>query len=249
VRVIKAGRMELIEFHVADPTPCTPGHSDAITGGAVWIAGVKVNLTGSAGCQDDESGLEHFDMACGPIQYISSRNPVREAAQFVEVDQIDGNTVVEHFDFRMIQCSRGEGLGYCFAGGVGDMKNAPERVAAFSSQVEFIFIMVEVDTPVSQLGNGIARAGDGELDDLLITQACASHQGVLDMGSYAVCRIGNGRDAALSPVRRGALQIAFAQHSDASMVGKVESRSKACSTSSNNEDIGRETLSHEAASI
>ena len=48
MRVVKAGRVKLIEFHVGHPTAGTPGHGNTVASGAVRIAGVQVDLAGPA---------------------------------------------------------------------------------------------------------------------------------------------------------------------------------------------------------
>ena len=52
--------MKLVELHIGDPTTGAPGHSDAVAGGAVRVAGVEINLAGASRCQDDELRLKNL---------------------------------------------------------------------------------------------------------------------------------------------------------------------------------------------
>ncbi len=51
LRVIQAGRVELVEFHIGDAATGAPGHGDAIAGSAVRVAGVQIHLAGATGGQ------------------------------------------------------------------------------------------------------------------------------------------------------------------------------------------------------
>ena len=51
VGVVKAGRVELDEFHVGHPAAGAPGHGDAVAGRRIGIGGVEIDLAGATGGQ------------------------------------------------------------------------------------------------------------------------------------------------------------------------------------------------------
>jgi len=53
MRVVKAGGVELDEFHVGYASARAPGGCDAITRRSVRVGGVEVNLAGTTGCKND----------------------------------------------------------------------------------------------------------------------------------------------------------------------------------------------------
>ena len=73
LRVVQAGRVELVELQVADPAAGAPGHGDAVAGVAVGIAGIKVDLARATGGQHGEAGTEGIDFAAFPIQHVGAQ--------------------------------------------------------------------------------------------------------------------------------------------------------------------------------
>jgi hypothetical protein len=65
--------VKLDKFHVCHATTGAPGHGDAIAGGTVGIAGVEVDLAGTAGGEDDLARTEQVDELTFAVQRITSR--------------------------------------------------------------------------------------------------------------------------------------------------------------------------------
>src|SRR5690554_607814 len=76
VRVVQTGWVELVEFHVGHATACTPGHSDTVTGGAVWIGGVPVRFGCAAGCDNSEARSKKLHMVVFKVQYVGANAAV-----------------------------------------------------------------------------------------------------------------------------------------------------------------------------
>src|SRR5690606_3157420 len=72
LRVVETGRVKLVELHVGDPAAAAPSHGDTVTGGAIRIAGVEIDLAGAARCQYHEARSKQLHMAGGPVQYIGA---------------------------------------------------------------------------------------------------------------------------------------------------------------------------------
>ncbi|MNV95733.1 hypothetical protein D3C71_1906590 [compost metagenome] len=49
LRVVQAGRVELVELQVADPAAGAPGHGDAVARRDIRVGGILINLGRSAG--------------------------------------------------------------------------------------------------------------------------------------------------------------------------------------------------------
>ena len=87
--------MELDELHVGDAAAGPPSHGDAVAGGAVRVAGVQIHLAGAAGGQRHETGLEHLNAPGAAVEHIGPGAAVAVAAELAQVDQVDGDPVVE----------------------------------------------------------------------------------------------------------------------------------------------------------
>ena len=74
--MIETGGVKLDEFHVGDPTTGPPGHGDAVSGGDIGIAGVKVCLAGAAGGQDYRPSAERIDVSRLTIEDVCPVTPV-----------------------------------------------------------------------------------------------------------------------------------------------------------------------------
>ncbi len=75
--VVEACRVKLVELHVGDPAARPPGHGNAVTTGAVGVAGVQIDLAGAPGGQYHHAGLKHMHMVVAPVERIGAG-----AAQF-----------------------------------------------------------------------------------------------------------------------------------------------------------------------
>src|SRR5690606_23521938 len=67
LRVVEAGRVELVELQVADPATGTPGHGDAVAAGAVRIAGIKVDLGCPTGGEHHEARVVGIHLAAAAV--------------------------------------------------------------------------------------------------------------------------------------------------------------------------------------
>ncbi len=74
--VVEAGGVELHELHVGDPAAGAPGHGDAVAGGHVRVAGVEVDLAGTAGGEDHAAGDQGHDLSRAPVQHVGADTAV-----------------------------------------------------------------------------------------------------------------------------------------------------------------------------
>lgn len=137
LRVVQAGRVELVELQVADPAAGAPGHGDAVAGVAVGIAGIKVDLARATGGQHAEAGTEGIDFAAFPIQHVGAQAALARQAELALGDQVDRHPLRQQLDVRSPPGLGQQGIEDRGAGGVGGMDDAPVAVPAFAGQVVF----------------------------------------------------------------------------------------------------------------
>ena len=102
--VIKAGRVELIEFHVRYPAPRPPRHGDAVACRAIGVGRIKIDAARPAGGQNRGRRDKAHDMPLLHIQRIDAvAAPLWEAfVQHVAMsDQIDRGHVRHQGDVGM----------------------------------------------------------------------------------------------------------------------------------------------------
>ena len=138
LRMVQAGGMELNELHVGDAAAGPPSHGDAVPGGAVWVAGVEIDFAGPAGGENHEAGLENLHMAAAAVQHISAGAAVAVAPQLAQVDEVDGDAVIEKLYPGMVQRFLGQLGDHRLAGGVRHMQDAAKGVASLLGEVEFV---------------------------------------------------------------------------------------------------------------
>ncbi len=59
----QTGRMKLDELHVGNDRTGPPGHGHAVAGRDVRIGRIEINLSATAGRQNDPVGSDRFDVA------------------------------------------------------------------------------------------------------------------------------------------------------------------------------------------
>ena len=137
LRVVQAGRMELDEFHVADPAAGAPGHRDAVAGRGIGVAGIAVDLADPAGGEHDRHRRQRLDPLAVDIERIDAIAARRLAAlQVARRDHVQRHPAFAQIDIRMAPDFGEQGIVDRLAGGVGGMGNPPHRVAALARQVQ-----------------------------------------------------------------------------------------------------------------
>src|SRR5690606_8452963 len=175
--VVEASRVELVEFHVGDPTAGPPGHGDAIAGGAVWITGIKVDFAGAAGSQHHKPGTEELDVAGVPVQHISTDTSVAGQKQLAMGDLVNPNAVFQNIHIWTLFDLLTEGGGHYKAGRIGRVDDAATAVASFFSQVigkaavVIAFFFSEAHALFNKPLNRIAAVFDSEPYGVFVAEA------------------------------------------------------------------------------
>src|SRR5690606_6108021 len=183
--MVKAGWVELVELQIAHPAAGAPGHGDAVSAGAVRVAGIQVDLGCTAGRQYHELGLEGFNFAGGAIQYIGAQAAPAAQSQLAFSDQIDRPALLQQVDMGSVLGAGEEGIEKRRTGSVGRMDDAPMAVAAFTRQVILEaarfgigLITGEGHALLNEPLDGFAAVLDGKADGVLAAESGASDKGI-----------------------------------------------------------------------
>ena len=96
--MIKASGMELIELQVTDPTTCSPGHGDTVTGGCIRVAGVQIDFAGAACGKHNKAGTEELYFPGLKIKGIGADAVIPGMPDPVLGNQIHSNKFLEYFN-------------------------------------------------------------------------------------------------------------------------------------------------------
>ena len=252
LRVVQAGRMELVEFQVADPATGAPGHGDAVAGVAVRIAGVQVDLGGTAAGQHHETRREGVHLAGRAVQYVGAQAAPPRPAELVLGDQVDRHALVQQLDVRPLARLVQQGIEDRGAGGVGGMNDAPVTVPALAGEVEAEAIVLvgrflagKGHALGDQPFDGGTTVLDGEAHRVRPAQPGAGDQRVLHMGIHCVGVIQHGGHAALGVGGRAIVQLPLAEHRDAQVVRQGEGQGEAGGAAADDQYVVPEMLAHE----
>ncbi|CAI8828920.1 hypothetical protein EMIT0P291_10693 [Pseudomonas sp. IT-P291] len=252
LRVIQASGVELIELQVRHPAARAPGHGDAIAAGAVGVTGVQVNLGRTTGGENHKTGAIGVDFAGTAIEHISTEAAITFQAQAFLRDQVNRHPLFQQFDVRPFPGLVEQGCENGCTRGIGGVDDAPMAVAALAGQVELeaaifvarLFIAGKGHALVDQPLNGFLAVLDGKAHSVLMAQAAAGIERVIDMGFNGIGIIQDGRNAALGPERRAIGEVALAQNGNAQMTGQGQRKAQAGSTAANYQNIVLKLLAH-----
>ncbi|MNO99135.1 hypothetical protein D3C76_909000 [compost metagenome] len=177
LRVVQAGGVELVEFQVRHPTARAPGHGDAITAGAVGVAGIEVDLGGTAGGEDHETGAVGVDFTGATVEHVGTQAAIAFKAQALFGNQVDCDPLFQQFDVRPLLGLGEQRPENRRAGGIGGMDDAPMAVSALTGQVELesaifgagLFIAGKRHALVDQPLNGLSAVLDGKAHGVFVT--------------------------------------------------------------------------------
>ena len=96
--------MKLNELHIGYPAASAPGHGDAVTGRAIRITGIEINLAGSTGGEDNFACLESIDML------VLSIKRVKTGALLLFVNEVDSNMLIKNLNIIPFQYMCLQGL-------------------------------------------------------------------------------------------------------------------------------------------
>ena len=203
--MVKAGRVELNEFHVRDHGTCPPGHCHSVAGRDIGVCRVEVNLPAPARGQHGDIAAEGFDHAGNLVEHIDAQATVLpRVAELAGGDEIHGHVVLHHLDFRMRGDLLQKAVFDLAARGIAGVKDAAFRVSTFATEVGFhrsvaVLTLVEMHAKSGQFGDAGGAFGDDRFDDLLAAKSRAGRESVLDMEVEGILVAHHASHAALRP--------------------------------------------------
>ena len=200
LRVVQAGGVELVEFHIGHPAAGTPGHGNAIAGGTVGVAGVQIHLAGTTGGQYHGVGADDIHFAGIVIQKIRADTAMSAQSEFFPGDQVDGDVILHQGQIGFFFGPCQQGIGNRMAGGVSGVNNASRTVAAFAGQVEMIgAVLGKGDAQINQPLNRGGGVFYGKAHSGFVAQAGSGNQRVLHVSFHTVVFVQHRGDTALRP--------------------------------------------------
>ena len=252
LRVVQAGRVKLVELQIRHSAARAPGHGNTIATGAIRVAGIEVDLGGSAGRQNGEARPERVDFPGAAIEYIGAKAAIALQAQSALGDQVHRYPLFEQLNVGPLLCLFEQGFENGRASGIGGVDDAPMTVPAFTGEVKLKtgmlrvgrFIAGEGHALIDQPLNGFAAVFDGETHGVFMTQPATGVKRVFDMGLNGVGIIQHGGHATLCPERRAIGQIALTQDCNAQMAGQGKREAQTGSAAANHQHIMLKMLAH-----
>ena len=210
--------MELDELHVGHAAAGAPGHGDAVARGHIRVAGVDVDLAGAARGEDHEARTEGVDASGLDIENVGAVAAAIAPAPGVR-DEIDGDVVLVEVDVRAAAHPVDHGFLDLATGGIGGVDDAAMAVPAFTRKVQSrggvrVTLASEAHAVLEQPADVLRTVFDHLAHDGLVAQACASDQGVLDMGIDGVALVDHRRDSALGVIGVAFGDLAFGDDGD-----------------------------------
>ncbi len=258
-RMVQAGRVELVEFHVRHAAAGAPGHGDAVAGRAVGIGRELIDAARPAGRQHDGAAGEALDPAGRDVEGIDAVAGAVDEAWRLDValgDEVDDRVAGRQRDVGVGGGGAGERVLHRPAGGVVDMGDAAMAVAALAGQMEAAAAGVAVAAVRladverhADRGKPVDRGGGvlgDEVDGGAVVQATAGDHRVLDMAFERVAGFEHRGDAALRPGGRAVGDVAFRQDDDAEAVGEAERRRQPGGARTDDDDVVLAGLAHAA---
>ncbi len=241
LRVIQAGRVELIELKVCHPATGAPGHRNAVAARAVRVAGVQVDLGGASRSQNGKARTISIHFAAVAIQNIGPQATLAFEPKAAFGDQINRGALLQQLDIGSLAClfeQRPENRRSCSVCSVDDSAVA---MAAFSRQVKLKAAFIglcfvaagERYALIDQPLNRFAAVLDRKTNSVLVAQAAAGIQRVFNVGLHCICVIQHRRHSTLRPEGRTIGQISFAQNCNPQVVGEVQRQAQSGSATAN----------------
>jgi hypothetical protein len=251
-RMIEAGGVELDELQVGHGGTGPVAHGNAVAGGDVRVAGVQIDLSGTAGGQQGDAGAKGQDPGRLAIQHIGAAAVILvgggDQAAFDargERDQVDGHVVFEKADIPVLPGPLQEHPLHFTAGHIVGVDDAVARVPALPAQIKggaavfprTVALRVEADADRHQLPDSLGAADHHLADHVRIAQAVAGIQGILNVQVEGVLLIEDGGDAPLGEVGVAVHRLFFGDDGHGSVVGHLEGDHQAGDAAADDEKI------------
>ncbi len=203
-------RVELHELEVADRGAGAVRHGDAVAGRHRRVGGASVHLTGAACGQHGDHGHVEGEPAVVEVERE------RPDAAPLDGEKVDDELVLVELYAAAHAGRLGEGARHLAAGGVAaGVHDAGHRVRALAAEHDLPVDLVEARADVHELPHAVGALVDQHADGLLVAEAGAGVDGVLEVQLGRVGRAQRRGDASLREERRGVVEGRLGEQPDA----------------------------------
>lgn len=205
------GRVELHELQVGELGARAQRQRHAVAGRHRGVGGRGVHLAHAAGREDHRGGVHGAHAVvlalAHHVQGDTGRTAVGVRQQVQDQRVLDGVQPARAY-------RRHEGAGDLRTGGVtAGVHDAAPVVAALAAELDVARVVgVEVGAGGDQPPDRVGALGDEDPYGLLVAQARAGHEGVLEVLFGCVALAEGGGDAALRPARGAVVQPGLGDH-------------------------------------
>jgi hypothetical protein len=206
------GRVELHELQVGDLGPGPYRQGDAVAGGHGGVGGRREHLPHAAGRQHHGPRVHRADAVALALAHDVQGQACGAAPGVGE--QVQDERVLDDLDalvrpYRLDQCA-----GDLRAGGVAARVGDAAAVVAALTGEQYLAVgaLVEGRAGDDQPPHGVGALGDQDPHRLLVAQARAGHQGVVQVLLGGVALAQRRGDAALRPAGRAVVQHGLGDH-------------------------------------
>ncbi len=224
--------VELHELEVADGGAGAVGHGDAVAGGDRRVGGASVHLPGAAGGEHRHHGDVEREPAVGEVQ--------RERADAAAVDreQVDDELVLVELHAAAHAGRLGERARDLAAGGVAAGVHDPrQRVGALAPEHDLAVDLVEPRADLHELAHAVRALVHEDAHGLLVAEARAGGDGVLEVQLGRILLADGRGDAALREERGRLLEGGLGEQADAPAARGADGGREAGDAAAEHEDV------------
>ena len=195
IRMIEAGGVKLNKFQIGNGGAGTVAHGDAVAGGNIGIAGVKIDFSGAAGCQKGDLGFKSMDLAGETVQNIGAATKSFMGCGHQSAfhsrgagNQINGNMIFDDADAFVFPDMRNQNFFQFQSRHILGMNNPFLRMPPFTAQIKIqrslislLFLQIKPDPQVDEFANPIRPGFDHFFNDFAVAKTISGCKGVLDV--------------------------------------------------------------------
>ncbi len=224
--------MELDELEVADGGAGAVGHRNAVSRRDERIGGAPEHLPGAARGEDRDH--RHVEREAAVVEVERERPDTAPA----HGEQVDDELVLVELDPAAHAGGLGEGARHLAAGRVAaGVDDARHRVRALAAEDDLAVDLVEARADLHELSHAVRAFVDEDAHRLLVAEAGAGVDGVLEVELGRVRRAQGRGDAALGEERRGVVEGRLGKQPDAPAAGRADRCRQAGDPAAEDEDV------------
>jgi hypothetical protein len=244
--------VELHELHVGERGAGPIRDRHAVAGRDVGVAGVEVDLPGSAGGEQRDAGLEADHRATARVEHVGAQRAIRpRQARPPTGEQVHPAVVLEQADVGVGARSPEQHALDLAPRGVAAVEDAPVRVAALAAEIEgspaprgVVPGRIEVRPELEQGLDHLRAPLDHVLDYVRVAESRPGFERVPRVGLEGIVVGLHGGDPALRPVGGGVRRPLLGHDRDRAAIGHAQGIEEPCDAAAQDQDVEAERIRH-----